>query len=404
MNSTPGEYPLPVPSARLGDVRLGEARLGGSGLATASDLAQPIRPPRVEGSAPLPSFDENDDFNDWLDEEYGSITIGEVSLAASTVLYATDAETYRIMLNDYRGEIPGPAPNVNLDKPLYHTYPLPLAFNIKRLHDGWENDSQRRDIMVDVWEHLIRVLYAVVVGEFRCKGYAITDPTITEAMIWSDKLDTKLTLLTKLHGIAAREGYASASLSLFDETIIERLSILNKLRNGFKHTAAPTVAKAASQIQLHLQDLVAALDDVRGFGRVRLVRFCGSAGSVLNPRFEGFTGPSTARSYSVIPVELERFPLVASYLNDCAILALIGEDIFSVSPFLHFDERADHSTHGRITIYKKKTQSKANPMLTFEVLGEADNVEIPGSRFQDEFAAIRALLVDHGTSGKEARQ
>jgi len=324
MTNTPETYSLPETSARLGQGRLGRIGVGGGGAVNVMGFAQLARPPRIEGSPALPVFEDNEDFNDWLDGEYGSITIGEVTLSASTVLYATDAETYRIMLSDYRGDNPSPAPNVNLDKPLYHSYPLPLAFNIQRLHDGWENDSQRRDIMVDVWEHLIRVLFAVVVGEFRCKGYAITDPTITEAKIWSDSLDTKLALLKKLHEIASQEGYASASLSLFNETIVKKLSALNSLRNGFKHTSAPTTAKAASQIQEYLQELVSALDDVRGFGRVRLARFSGSAGNVLSPKFEGFSGPSLTKSYTIIPIELQQFSLVAAYLNDSAILAIIG--------------------------------------------------------------------------------
>jgi len=52
--------------------------------------------------------------------------------------------------------------------------------------------------------------------------------------------------------------------------------------------------------------------------------------------------------------------------------------------------------------YKKKTPSTTNPMLTFEVLGDAANIEIPGSRFHDEFAAIRALLVSPSSSDEEA--
>ncbi len=257
--------------------------------------------------------------------------------------------------------------------------------------------------MIDVWEHLVRTLYAIVLGEFRWRRLKITDVSIKDTDLWSYSLDTKLVIMQKLLTVSIQDNHNLICSSLFNSGVISELVRLNQLRNGFKHTSAPITARVARQIEENMADLIAALDQVRGFQGIYLMRFKETSGSMLDLRFETFIGPSTDQSFSDTRITSDQLVQFGSQLNDRCIVAYVGGQFFSVSPFLHFDDDVTRSTYGRMAIYKKRTPSQSNPTFTYEVLGAADNVHVPGSKFATEVSSLSSLLSSQSVSGRGVR-
>ena len=66
------------------------------------------RQDRLAPSSPRAEYDENADFNEYVDEANGgTIRIFEVEFKPSTVLFQMEPETYRIYLAEYEPELPG---------------------------------------------------------------------------------------------------------------------------------------------------------------------------------------------------------------------------------------------------------------------------------------------------------
>ncbi len=346
-------------------------------------------PMEVNDNNPELSYEANNDFNQYLDDEYGLIIISGSHFQASKILYDLENETYRIALQEFRAQ-----EIENFKETVFDEFPTPIAYNFYRFERGYDNENQRRDFLRDTWESIIFLIYAIVVGEFRCSKLSIDASTkIKMQEVLSDSLDAKLSIVAKLLQLALDQGIKLSSLKVTSLDLIEKLRELNRVRNGFSHSGAMSEEQARKFILANQGDVLSVLQDCKNLNSLKLLRFNKNEGKASHIRCEVFNGHSMNRTYETFLLTSEQVTTAFDYLDRDNILINIDNHIFSISPFFHF-KLTDSGHQTRLCCYKKKKGEPPEQKFIYEVIGDALEIDFEAANFSSVVDEIRSLLPD----------
>lgn len=113
---------------------------------------------------PESGYEDNAEFNEYLDSLYGTIKIAGSEFPSSKVLFAMEYETYCIALQDFHRDRIERFKEIVIDQ-----FPTPVAMCYYRFENGFEHNLQRLNFLRDTWESIINLIHALVISEFRCK-------------------------------------------------------------------------------------------------------------------------------------------------------------------------------------------------------------------------------------------
>jgi hypothetical protein len=262
-------------------------------------------------------YDDNPDFNQEIDNNYKPIVIFDATFQPNKVLFEMEPETYRLALQDFRQQ-----QMEDLKETICNYFPTPIAYNFYRLEYGYENELQRLYFLRDLWESLIRLLYAIFVGEFCFSRIVIQETNIKLSEILTEKLANKLMIIERFIQIASSKGHNFFCLDLISLEVIQKMRELNQARNEFSHSAVKSEEQARQIFSQYYDEVIFILQEIRGLQNIRLMRYYDQANSVLEPRFEFFVGHSMNRTIKSIKVSLDQLHEWAPYLHRQNILVM----------------------------------------------------------------------------------
>jgi hypothetical protein len=335
---------------------------------------------------PESRYEDNVEFNEYLDSLYGTIEIAGSEFPSSKVLFAMEYETYIIALQDFHRDRIESFKEIVIDQ-----FPAPIAMCYYRFENGFENDFQRLNFLRDTWESIINLIHALVVSEFRCKKISIDKSSIKFGTIFTDKLAEKLLNIERLLQYASKNGLEMISADMIPVETIMEMRELNRKRNGFSHIGTLSDDQARKIIAETEEQVLTLLRDLEKLKELHLIRYLGQEINILNIKHERFDGYAMTRTVKVLTIKKDNLIDACRFLCNNQILATNGEWIISLKPFVHF-LKSDSGHLSKICFLKKKGESQPDPKFIFEVIGEA--VEIPLSRveFSSEIDELRSLF------------
>ena len=331
-------------------------------------------------------------FNESLDEQ-GEYQIAGVSFLPSRILFEMDVVAYEEAWIDYKEQ-----EFVELKDTIRNQYPSCIAYNFRLTEKGEGASDPIRKLLhlKDTWESIIFVLYAIVWGEIRNKSIDLKAVEILIAtapsgnpVYKSFNTDRLISdgLKIKIQNIKAVISYAkNNSLGIKCEVIpialLDKLSELQDIRNDLSHHTAPTKEEAENELKKviplfkEMLVLTAFLEDCK----------------VL--RFESYTEKCKCEEFNghALNKEFDDYDFSA---NLAYVLSLGQEqlfiewdnDVFSLSPFLHF-ERDAVGRESYLSFFKRKKDGK----YWFEPITK--RIEVSFDHLQIRFDAEQAVLVN----------
>jgi len=325
-------------------------------------------------------FIDNPDFNRWLEENY-QVRIEEYEYPSSEVLYNIKYQDYIKALGRYVTE-----PRIELSR-IEERFPLPIAYYFHQANCNYQNDHHRLDLLKSCWESIVYFLFGLVVAEARHKKLPIKSIGILWKTFWSDKLFDKLTIIENIIDYTTKNGITFECATIIPVATLTTIKTLNQERNGFAHSAART---AAQQQQLY-KTLSPLLEDVLkqliGLENVSLLRYHSSE-TPLIPRCEIFNGSYIEGRKEGVILKKESYIEILDHWNANVIFAKINDQVFCLSPFIHFTQEL-HETNAVLCFYKKK---KPGGKYLFEVVSKAQDKEFDKCYFTEMESQLRGLV------------
>jgi hypothetical protein len=322
---------------------------------------------------------ENQDFNKWLEENY-PVEIEEYEFPSSDVLYQMSYESYLEALARYEED-----PKIEMSR-IEGKFPSPIAYYFYQAENNYQNDHHRLDLLKSCWESMVFVLFGLVIGEARHRGLPLKELGIRWKTYWSDKLFDKLTIIENILDYVTKSGICfncAGIVSIETLTLIKRL---NQERNGFAHASARTSAQQKAlyaelypQLEIVLKQLI-KLEDVI------LFRYH-DAETPLYPRCEVFKGSSMDGCKEIVSIQKDNYVVVLDYFNQRSIFAKIFNEVFCVSPFIHYFQE-EHEPNALLCFYKKKVSRK----YLYEVVSKSQNKEFEINIFELMENQLKSLV------------
>lgn len=339
------------------------------------------------------AYADNPDFNKSIDDEIGQIEIYGEKFSPSYVLFELKQETYRIALTEFfEREFE------ELQQLAFDRYPALIAYNYRLSVRGpGANDPVKKFLhLKDAWEGAINILNALAFGEIRAKGVVLKTAPVYHSGNPNLNFKTKVIrtdeLKQRVENIKAIINYSAAtSLNLKSEQYIS-LSLLDSLyelqdnRNHFSHSSTPTREQAAEELNSVLPIFDNIIKNLRFLDNVTIFRF---ESFTTKCHIETFKGHHLNKEYDDIDIDPTKLGYVMSNPGE-VIFAKWGEDIFSLSPFLHYlNDSTGHETY--LCFYKgKKDQKYWYEPVKIRAEKAFDIIQ---SRFNSEEQELVSLLV-----------
>jgi hypothetical protein len=169
--------------------------------------------------------------------------------------------------------------------------------------------------------------------------------------------------------------------------LIETLYELQNNRNHFSHTATPTREQAEAELNIVTPLFRTVLKNLKFFEEISILRF---ESFTTSCRFQTFKAHSLNREFEeAIGIK----PVQQAYVMTSpgeVIFAHWDDDIFSLSPFMHFKhDDTGHETY--LSVYKGKRDSK----FWYEPVKVRENIcyDPLQPRFDAEKAELQSLIV-----------
>jgi hypothetical protein len=325
-------------------------------------------------------FTDNPDFNRWLEENY-QVSIEEYEYPSSEVLYNTKYEDYIEAFHRYTAN-----PVIKLSR-IENKFPSPIAYFFSQANKNYQNNHHRLDLLKSCWESIVYFIFGLVVAEARHKKLPIREIGITWKTLWSNKLFDKLTIIENIIDYTTKNGIVFECAKHIPVVTLTNIKTLNQERNGFAHAAAKT---AAQQHELYetlsplLQDI---LKQLIGLESVTVLRYHSSE-LPLVPRCEIYNGSSIEGRKEGVILKKESYIEILDHWNANTIFAKINDEIFSLSPFIHFTQET-YETNAVLCFYKKELRGK----YLFEVVSKSQDKEFEKSCFTAMVEQLRRLVV-----------
>lgn len=306
------------------------------------------------------AYADNPDFNKSVDDEIGQIEIYGEEFAPSYILYELKQETYRIAITEFYER-----KFEDLQQLVFDRYPAIIAYNYRLSVRGpGANDPVKKFLhLKDAWEGAINILNALALGEVRAKGIVLKTAPVYHSgnpnLNFKAKIIRTDELKQRLENIKAIIRYSAASsLNLICEKYIN-LSLLDKLyelqdnRNHFSHSSTPTREQAEQELKSILPIFNKILGELQFLGNVTIFRF---DSFTTKCHIETFSGHHLNKEYDELDIDSVTLAYVMANPGE-VIFAKWDQDIFSLSPFLHYlNDTTGHETF--LCFYKGKKDFK----------------------------------------------
>lgn len=329
-------------------------------------------------------------FNESLDEN-GKISIGGTEFFPSRILYDMEPIGYVEAYQDFQDN-----EFERIRDTVYNQYPSCVAYNFRlsQKGEGASDPVKKLLLLKDAWESIVFVLYAIVWGEIRHKSIDLKTAQILISLgangnpvyksFNTDRLISDA-IKTKIQNIKAVIEFSLANnLGLKSEVIglelLDRLLDLQDIRNDISHHVAPTKEEAEEELRIVVPLFKEMLLKTEFLADCKILRFESFAASCNCEEFIGYS----------LGAEYDEFDFGA---HQAFVLGLGQEhlflkwdnEIFSISPFLHFEKRGRSSF---LSYFKGKRESK----YWFEPITIRN--EITFDHLQFRFDAEQAALIN----------
>jgi len=331
-------------------------------------------------------FNDNPEFNDWLDESNDRIVIGEFSEAPSVVLFEMDPNAYVDQLDAWKGQQIEEFPEV-----VTNEFPAPIAHYFHQALHGYDDANHRLQLLRTTWESVIFTLYSLAVGEVLYRGITLSslqvgNRAISYNRMMSDKLSEKLGFVEAIINEDAGVGQLVIS-DIVTADAIEGLRQLNQERNSFQHIAALNASQSAERYEQLYPTVLAILYELRKLRNVSFIQYRRSEPTPKDLKCRKFDGHTLGRMNYDLHLSDTQFSNIGTSLTTNRLYAELGENIFCVSPFAHVVDE-NHQTY--LCFYKKKNNATS---FRFERVGApVGEFDLDGGQFQDVRDAIEGAL------------
>lgn len=329
-------------------------------------------------------YEEHEEFNQDLDDSENAVSILDIPFRPSEVLFKMQKDTYRIALTEFQER-----QIEEFKQKVFDNYPTPIAYYFRQTHFGYLNNNNRLQLLRSVWEAMIFVLYAVVLGEARKKAFPLRAAGIRETDLYNFSVDKKLSIVEKIltYNNANTSGLKCGDL--FDVVEIVKIKQLNYQRNGFQHLAALSEEQAASLFAELIPEVVGALKAISAISTIEIFHFIDTNGNPLSIRCETFIGNSPNRTLKTYTITAAQLAFTGIELSNLNLLAKIDDDIFSISPFLHF--KSDDDGHLTNLCYLHQYNPSNALEFKFEIARRATYFMEAITNFNDKILELRVL-------------
>ncbi len=332
-------------------------------------------------------------FNESLDVN-GIISIAGTDFFPSRILYEMEPIGYVEAYQEFEdGEFE------RIKDTIYNYYPSCVAYNFRLSEKGEGASDPVRKLLhlKDTWESIIFVLYAIVWGEIRNKSIDLKASQVfistgangnpVYKSFTTDRLISDA-LKTKIQNIKAVIQYSKTNnLGLKCEEIeielLDKLLELQNIRNDISHHTAPTKEEAEEELKTVVPLFKEMLIKTEFLADCKILRFESFAAKCKCEEFNGYS----------LGAEFDEFDFGTSQafvlgLGQEHLFIKWGNELFSISPFLHFEKRGRNSF---LSYFKEKKDSK----YWFEPITIRDEISFDHlqTRFDAEQSEIINLIV-----------
>jgi hypothetical protein len=375
--------------------------------------------PPVESDAVAPEdeasfYFQNPNFNEQFDADNGPLTLAGYEFSPSLALFRLDEDVYGAALAEWQA-----GQEEELIELVTKSFPTPIALSFRRMERGCNNDLERLRVLKDVWEAVIFVLHALVVAEARCRRFPLAatlqalvpaafktpdEARIKEGDLLSDSIHARLNIIRKVLVAASEPGAPSLHCASFLSTaLLDKLTDLNSVRNGFSHDETESVQQAREVIGARRLDVLGVLDDLRALSDVTLLFYESSqTKSSREAQVRGDVCRGHAYGHEFARLDIDQaevahaFPHFAKPEDGGRVLAHLGGRIVSLAPFVHFVPHND-GHEWRLCLYKKKhvldkNNQQSPRFFDYAISGLARPHEIAEADFQTEMDELRQLI------------
>jgi len=323
---------------------------------------------------------DNPDFNKWLEENY-SVEIEEYEFPSSDVLYQMSYDSYLEALERYAED-----PKIKLSR-IEEKFPSPIAYYFCQAENNYQNDHHRLDLLKSCWESIVFLLFGLVIGEARYREFLLKELGISWKTYWSDRLFDKLTIIENILDYTTKSGILFNCASIVSIETLMLIKKLNQERNGFTHASARTSAQQKSLYNELYPQLETVLTKLIKLEEVTLFRYH-EAETPLYPRCEVFKGASMIGRKEILAIQKDNYVRILDHFNQCSIFAKVFNEVFCVSPFIHYFQE-EHEPNALLCFYKKKYSGK----YLYEVVSKSLNKEFDPNVFDLMANKLRELVI-----------
>lgn len=329
-------------------------------------------------------YEEQVEFNQFMDSEYPEVEINGEKFLPSEILFNLKKEAYRIALTDFLDQ-----QAEDFKQSVYDNYPTPIAYYFRQTHLGYMDNNNRLHLLRSTWEAIIFVLYAIIVGEARKKNFPLRVAGIREADLYHFSVDRKLNTIEKIL-VFNRDNFLDLKCgNCFDIADITKIKELNYERNGFQHAAALSEEQAGTLFEELLPEVIEALKSISKIQDIEIFHFINTDGNPLALKCETFIGQSPNRTLKTYTVTGAQLGFVGAELNNQTVLAKIDDDIFAITPFIHF--KSDDDGHLTNLCYLHQVNPDNAAEFKFEISRRSVYTMMPIANFNDRMIELRGL-------------
>lgn len=335
--------------------------------------------------------DEYQRFNESLDKD-GKIYLAQTPFDRSYLLYKTDPALYKDAYQNFSDE------EFDILKRLINDeYPSCIAYHFRHSEkgEGAFDPVKKLYYLKDVWESVIFVVYAIVLGEIRYKGIKIdslqmlngTSSTgtpmyqrINKDQYTTDKLKIKAKIIKTIIS-HSKDNNIGLKCELIPTDLLDDLLSLQDIRNGLSHHATPSTSEAENDLRLVSPLFREMLFKTKFLAECRILRFESYSNKCRCQEFRGYS----------LNTEYENFNF-GTRLHDVLnlgqdhLFVKWDDEVFSVSPFLHY-KKVNEQSH--LCVFKRIT-GNAFVFEPTQIRGDISFSHLE-SRFNAEKDYIRQL-------------
>lgn len=234
-------------------------------------------------------YEDDPEFNNYIDNLYDDITIEEFSRPASIVLFTMDEEAYLSSYNQYISQ----QKDKLINETVLSSFPGPIAFYFERSLHGADNNNHRLNLLRSTWESLIFFLYAIVLGEIidlsiDIRSIRIFPDSFNKAIklnksgLLSNNVGYRLEVIEKILEFNDKKEIGLMVGNIIPIYVIDKLRDLSKDRNSLMHGQAINEREAEETLEQLLPKVHDILFALKKLEYLSLVRYRSTSDSSIS--------------------------------------------------------------------------------------------------------------------------